>query len=388
MRNCIRIPRILLPEQGFEKWAVIASDQFNLDRAYWERVKRSVGESPSTLNFILPEVILGEEDEERIQEIRENMYRALEEEQLTKLNRGFVLCERTTKSGMRRGIVAAIDLEAYTYKRGEISPVRASEEISPGRLTAHINARRGAPLEFAHAVVFYRDKKNRVMSELLCEDLEKLYDFELMEHGGRLRGFFVPEYIAADIIPDLHFKTDPSFAVADGSYAVAAAKAYWEEVKATLSKREIRNHPARFTLVELVNLYDDAVAFRPVHRLVREIDTEAFCDFFMKSVKCRREGNVLYPKLAREAESVGKADAIIEEFVRVNGGRIEYIQGEKKLAALANTEDAAGIVLLSIEKDELFERLKNGGVLPKKSFSVGDETERRYYMEGREISYD
>lgn len=388
MKNCIRIPRILLPECGFEKWSVIACDQFTSDRAYWERVKETVGSEPSTLNFILPEVYLGEEDEVRIKEIHENMYRALEEESITKLARGFVFCERTTASGTRRGLVAAIDLEAYTCKRGEVSPIRSSEEVVVSRLPARVRLRRGAPLEFPHALIFYEDKKNRIVKTLLRENLEKLYDFRLMEGGGNLAGYFVPEYLAEEIAEELSPRSEPGFAVADGNHSVAAAKAYWEELKKTLSNGEKLYHPARFMLAELVNLYDDAVVFHPIHRLVKEIDTEAFCDFFSKSVKCKRQGNVLYPALPATAKTVETVDAIIEEFVRVNGGKIDYIHGEKELIAFANEEDAAGIMLRPIEKDGFFERLKNGDNFPKKTFSIGEGVEKRYYMEGREISYD
>jgi hypothetical protein len=388
MKTCIRIPRILLPEQGFEKWSVIACDQFTSDRAYWARVKENVGDEPSTLNFILPEVYLGEEDEERIAEIHGNMYAALESEKITKLNRGIVFTERTTVAGIRRGIVASIDLEAYTCNKGELSPIRSSEEVVPSRLPARVAVRRGAPLEFPHALIFYKDKKNRAVRTLLHEELEVLYDFDLMEGGGRLKGYFVPEYLATGILPDLYSRTEPSFAVADGNHSVAAAKAYWEEVKIGLTEKETRNHPARFTLVELVNLYDDAVVFHPIHRLVTGIDPEAFCDYFKKSVKCKRKGNVLYPALGGSAESVEKADALIETFVKQNGGKIDYIHGEKELCGFANAEDCAGVALKAIEKDGFFERLKDGGNFPKKTFSVGEDIEKRYYTEGREISYD
>ncbi len=388
MKNCIRIPRILIPEEGFEKWSVIACDQFTSDRAYWERVKNSVGAEPSTLNFILPEVYLGEEDEVRIKEIHENMYRALEEETVHKLMRGFVLTERTTKSGTRRGIVAAIDLEAYTCSKGEISPIRSSEEVVSSRLPARVRLRRGATLEFPHAMIFYQDKKNRAVKELLAEDLEKLYDFKLMEGGGRIKGYFVPEYLAADIVKDLYSRSEPHFAVADGNHSVAAAKAYWEELKPALTKEEQSYHPARFTLVELVNLYDDAVVFHPIHRLLKEIDTEAFCSFFTSRVKCKRKGNVLYPALPPRAQTVETVDSVVEEFVRINGGKIDYIHGDKELASFANAEDCAGIMLEPIEKDGFFDRLKDGGNFPKKTFSVGESTEKRYYLEGREISYD
>ena len=169
---------------------------------------------------------------------------------------------------------------------------------------------------------------------------------------------------------------------------MAAAKAYWEEVKQTLTEEERRYHPARFTLVEFVNLYDEAIVFHPIHRLVKEVDAEAFCDYFTKSVKCRRAGNVLYPALPANAESVEKTDRLAEAFVRANGGKIDYIHGDENLAALAKEEDSVGISLKPIEKDGFFERLKGGGNFPKKTFSVGEDTEKRYYVEGREISYD
>lgn len=388
MRYCIVIPRILIPDGGFEKWAVIACDQFTSDRAYWERVKREVGSEPSTFNFILPEAYLGENDEERIREIHENMYSALEGGALVKLNRGFVLTERTTKTGTRRGIVAAIDLEAYTSAAGEVSPVRSSEAVVPSRLPARVAVRRGAPLEFPHALLFYKDKKDKIMRGLLKEDYEQLYDFDLMEGGGHLTGYFVPEYDAEAVLRSMHQKHDPSFAVADGNHSVAAAKAYWEEVKQTLTEEERCYHPARFTLVEFVNLYDEAIVFHPIHRLVKEVDAEAFCDYFTKSVKCRRAGNVLYPALPANAESVEKTDRLAEAFVRANGGKIDYIHGDENLAALAKEEDSVGISLKPIEKDGFFERLKGGGNFPKKTFSVGEDTEKRYYVEGREISYD
>lgn len=196
MKYCLRVPRILLPESGFEKWSVIACDQFTSDPSYWERVRKTVGNAPSSLNMILPEIYLGEDDEERIAEIHENMYAALENGYISKLNRGCVLCERTTASGVRRGIVAAIDLEAYTTERGETSPIRSSEAVVPSRLPARVAVRKGAPLEFPHAMIFYRDKKDKIMRMLAEEDLEVLYDFELMEGGGRLKGSFVPEYLA------------------------------------------------------------------------------------------------------------------------------------------------------------------------------------------------
>ncbi len=388
MKSCLKIPRILLPREGFETWAVVACDQFTSDRGYWERVEREVGGAPSTLRFILPEVYLGEDDENRIAEIHENMYLALETGRLEKLVRGFVLTERTTQSGVRRGIVAAIDLEQYSMKKGESAPIRSSEEVVPSRLPARVALRRGAPIEFPHAILFYRDKKDKLMKYLAEEELEVLYDFDLMEGGGHIKGLYLPEDLSREVAEALNVRTEPCFAVADGNHSVAAAKAYWEELKGTLPPDEARTHPARYMLVELVNLYSDAVVFHPIHRIVKHTDAEALIDYFMKHVKCKREGNVLIPSLPAGAAGVEKTDALLEAYVGQNGGVIDYIHGERELRALAAEEDCVGVLLKPLDKDDFFDRLKGGGNFPKKTFSLGEGAEKRYYLEGREISYD
>lgn len=388
MKTCIRIPRILLPEGGFEKWAVIACDQFTSDKEYWNRVKKFVGDEPSTLNFILPEAFLGEDDEERIREIHENMYRALEEEKLVKIERGMMLVERETKSGVRRGLVTAIDLEAFTTEAGAVSPVRPSEAVVPSRLPARVALRRGAPVEFPHAMLFYRDKRCRLINALMREKPDMYYDFQLMEGGGRLTGYFIPDDLAQDVARELQSGSEPYFAVADGNHSVAAAKAYWEEIKKDLTEEERRDHPARFTLVELVNLYDEAVVFHPIHRLVKEVDEQIFCDYVQRQVKCMKAGSVLYPSVPASGEGVRQIDEIIERYVHENGGKIDYIHGEENLVKFAREENCAGVILRPIDKDGFFEQLAGGGIFPKKTFSVGEDCEKRYYVEGKEISYD
>lgn len=387
MKSCIAIPRIILPRKGFEKWAVIACDQFTSDRAYWKRVEEEVGREPSTLRFILPEAYLGENDDERIEEIHENMYAALEQGVTEKLLRGAILTVRTTESGVRRGIVAALDLEAYTMEKGVSSPIRSSEEVVPSRLPARVKMRRGAPLEFPHAMVFYKDPKDKIMKGLLHEDLELLYDFDLMEGGGHIKGYFLPEGLAEEVTRDMHSRGEPSFAIADGNHSVAAAKAYWEEIKDNLSEEEKERHPARYTLVELVNVYDKSIVFHPIHRLVKGVDAEAFCDYFMKNVKCKRSGNILTPALPAGAAGVKRTDELCEAFVKANGGTIDYIHGDDSLKSLS-VGDCVGILLAPPEKDDFFPQLAGGKNFPKKTFSIGQAWEKRYYLEGREISYD
>lgn len=388
MKNAIRIPRILLPIRDLKHWSVIACDQFTSDKSYWEKVARSVGNRPSSLHCILPEVYLGEEDEERIAAAHECMYEAMTGRWVRKLDRGFVLTARRTSYGLRKGIIAAIDLEAYSYRAGEENVIRSSEEVVPDRLPPRIAMRKGALLEFPHAIIFYKDKKDKVMRLLEEEELEELYDFSLMEEGGRIKGYFVPEEIAAEVAQEMYSRGEPCFAVADGNHSIAAAKAYWEQLKAELSERERHSHPARFALAEFVNLYDDSVVFEPIHRVVNRIDPEAFCDFFSSEVKCRREGNILYPDLEGGAPAVERTDELIARFMKANTGSLDYIHGEKELKRLSNEPNCAGIALPSMGKDDFFERLKGGRNFPRKTFSLGKAKDKRYYLEGREISYD
>ena len=383
MRSCLRIPRILIPRDGKTEWSVIASDRCLQDRAYWDRVERRVGDSPSTLRFILPEILRDEADEDRLKLLRENAYMALEEDQVVKLTRGFVLTERFLPTGVRRGILASIDLEAYSLERGDRAPVRASMEIDRASMRAYLEQRKNTPLEFPHTVVLYRDKRDKVMRGLLKEELEQLYDFELMEGGGRIRGHFIPDYIAHDVALELQSRTD-FFAVVEGNDAVAAAKAHWEALKPKIPEGERRNHPARFTLVELVNACSEAVEMRPVHRAVKGVEAEAFCDFLMRNIKCKRKGNVIYPDFLTTAANCAKLDALIERFIRANTGKVKYVRGDEALLAIAEEEDCAGVILRPIDKDDFFDEVEEE-VFPKHSLTLD---EARYYLEGREISYD
>ena len=386
MKNCFRVPRVLLPQKGFRKWAVIACDQFTSDRGYWERVAREVGDAPSAFHMILPEVYLGEDDEARIENIHESMRFALEEGWMHKAPRGLVLVERTTKAGVRKGLLVCIDLEEYSYEEGASSLIRATEEVVPSRLPARVAVRRGALVEFPHAMVFYRDKKDKLMRALEREDLEKLYDFDLMEHGGHLTGWFLPEDISIDALHMLSGLASPCFAVADGNHSVAAAKAYWEEVKEKLPAGERRNHPARFTLVEMVNVFDEAIAFHPIHRLVKETDAEAFCSYFAGKVPCIRRGRPLYPKIASAPECVARTDEAIAEYLKHNEGKVDYVHGDEFLKDPG--EDCAAVAMPELDREEIFTTLKKGKRFPRKTFSIGEAEDKRYYLEGREISYD
>ena len=385
MKSCLRVPRVILPQRGFETWAVIAPDAF--DWAYWKKVVSQVGDEPSVLGFLLPEPFWEAAGENAPERLARQMYSALEAGQLEKLNRGFVLTVRQTPAGERKGIIASVDLEEFSCIDGESAPIHSAQEADFAKAERLLSVRRATPLEFPHAVLVYRDKRDKIVRGLEKEDLEQIYDFELMLGGGRITGYFIPDYMAVEVAQALRSKAEPNFAVLDGEESLAAAKAHWQQLKAGLTEEEQRNHPARFALVELVNLDSEAVSLAPVHRLVEGVDTEAFCDYFMREMPCKRNGNVLYPKDAEIAEAARKTDALIARFVRANTGTLRYIHGEEALLKGAEEDGCAGVALKGIGKEELFPALKGGRVLPK-VFSLGDDAEKRYCLEGREISYD
>ncbi len=384
MKRGLRAPRVFLPRDGFETWAVLGGE-YSGNAAAWEKKARIVGEDPSALKLTVPDF---EEDVPSAAEaVHEAMFRALEEEWTEKLNRGIILTERETSYGLRRGIVAALDLEHYSFRRGESALARPVEAADEACVMRRLAERRGAVLEFPNVVAFFRDKKCRLMPALAEEDYELLYDFELME-GGRLRGYYIPADEAYDILEAMHVRGDPCFAVFEGCATANAAKRYWEEISADLTEDETPLHPARFLLTEFVNLYDDAIEFSPVHRVVECEEPEAFRSYFSANVRCKRQGNVLLPVHADDPETIARTDKVIAAYLRSNGGAVRYASEERAFSAKAEEEGCVGIRLAGIGKETLLDAIKGGRQLPAHSFVLGGAADRRYCLEGREISYD
>ncbi len=382
MKNYFRAPRLFLPRGGFEKWAVPAADSHSRDRDFWERVARNVGNAPSSLRCILPELYV-KDGEDVIENAAASIADALAEEKLERVGRGFILTRRTLKNGaVRMGIVAALDLEYYSFERGEITPVRATE--APSHRTDVLQKFRSKTLiEFPHCMLFYKDKKNRLKKMMEGADLETLYDFPLMEEGGNLKGSYIPADCAPEIAAEMASRGEPCFAVADGHDELAAAKMYWESLKPKLKGAELKNHPARFALAECVNLYDPAVELLPVHRFITDTEFAPFIDYFTKNIKCRRENNMLFCELAG-IEGVRRADKVIGAYLYANGGRVTYVESGEEMKSLG---EGVGVLFAAPEKEDLFYDLKSGELMPRHTFTLGQEN-RRYCLEGREISYD
>lgn len=370
MRHCIRIPRLFIPRGDFSLWAV--PDRGQRSGEDWERVANQVGGAPSALFLTLPRG--AEEGAGAV--LRDKMYEALESQHIEKLNRGAVLVERQTESGTRMGLVVSVDLEQVALDPSEKAPICFPCEYDRQRAEELAAARKNIPLEFPATVLLYRDKKDKAMRFFAGTDPEQLYDFSLLADGGHIRGSFIPEVDFEDAASALYGKGEPSFLAASGVEELAAAKLHWERLKEGLKPSELRRHPARFAIAELVNVY--GADLRPVHRCLEDVDAETFCDFFRRKVKCKQQGSSLFP--AADALSCAqRVEETVREYLHVNGGSV-------RCSRTAEGGDAR-IVMAPFDGEELFDYAKEGR-LPADTFTLGGERDGRYHLEGKEIGYD
>jgi hypothetical protein len=436
------VPEIILPRPGvdLEKWAVIACDQFTQNRAYWEKVREAAGGAPSALNMIFPELYLGGEDrKERIRDIHAAMKGFLEGGVFAPPRRGCVYLERRTAfHPCRRGLVLAVDLERYDWTPGSRRLIRATEGTVPERLPPRMEIRRNAPLEIPHILLLIDDEADALLPGLgaRVRDKTPAYDTPLMMNSGAVRGWFLEE--AADWeflargLEDLagrartrygREEAEPFlFAVGDGNHSLATAKAVWEDYKAARQEEGgLQDHPARWALVEVENLYDPGISFEPIHRLLLGLPAAEVLGALkaLPGFSCRALDAGTRPSrflgdagagLTRLGVIAGKdcflaeyrapglatdslqplLDALIRD--RGPGVSIDYIHGEEELFNIAGASTpaapAVGILLPPIEKRGLFETVARSGPLPRKSFSMGEAEEKRFYLEGRRLFSD
>lgn len=411
MKRIFRPADILIPDgTDMTAWSVVACDQFTSEPEYWEKAEKIAGCRPSTLRMMLPEAYLGGPKEQGSTErINAAMSSYLEGGLFREYKNSYIYVERTISDGrLRRGLMGALDLEEYDYSKTSASPIRATEGTVEERLPPRVKVRMSAPLEMPHIMVFIDDPDNAVMDAAMGG--RTVYDFDLMLGGGHIRGSLAPDNAKVDAAVDA--LSDPEairgkygdidkapviFAMGDGNHSLATAKKCWEMLKPELSAEERETHPARWALVELVNIHDPAISFEPIHKVIFDTDERDFiaaAKMYFHGAEGPGHTIKLLSGGREEAlsltgftigELIDECEKFCKRYMLINGGRIDYIHGDGEAASLASAPGCAGILLPRMEKSELFPSVTQSGPFPKKSFSIGLGPDKRYYLECRKI---
>lgn len=402
MKGCFRSAQLMLPAGNcYEKWAVIACDQFTSDKAYWDRVDKFVGDAPSTLRLILPEIYLDDNARERIAQISKNMEEYQNNGNFKTYQDAFVYVERTLLDGsIRPGIVGMIDLEQYHYDPSKKPAIVATEQTVLGRIPPRIAVRREAAVEFPHVILFCNDTTDRIVEPIrqMKEQLPKLYDFMLMEDGGHIAGWLIDGENATKlqgcIDAYLGDAQGSALLVADGNHSLVTAKCWYEELKEKNPGADLSHHPARYALLELENILDPSVVFEPIHRVLFDVDPDVLlADLSAISVPDgmpvqwiigERKG-VINLNVPKGELTVSVLQRFLDQWLASHKGKIDYIHDTDAVEALAAKDNTLGLLLPIFDKSELFAFGASGKILPKKTFSLGHGREKRYYLEGRRI---
>ena len=399
---------LLLPKtDDYSAWAVIACDQYTSEIEYWKELESCTKGKLSTLNLVLPEIYLSDGVEARIEKINQNIQKYLDNGVFKTLENGFILTVRKTPYKERRiGLVGAVDLEEYDFKVGSKSKVRATEGTIPERIPPRLKIRKDAKAEFTHIMILFDDEE-KAINEKLFENrtaYEKVYDFTLNMGGGSIEGYFIPD--TDEILNGFKRLEDKErlikkygkldefiFAVGDGNHSLATAKTHWENIKKTLSEEEKLTHPARYAICEFVNIYDDGIYFEPIHRFVTGVNVSDFCSRLAKNFSGTitifdGEKDIKVKGKNSLPDTIKELDAFIKEYIDEFGGEIDYVHGEENVRNLVKASNGVGIFLDKLDKSELFRYVSNNGALPRKTFSMGENIEKRYYLEGSKIAND
>lgn len=400
---------ILLPKlDSYEKWSVIACDQFTSQPEYWESVKREVENANSSLQLILPESELQNNLEKKIELINKKMNDLLSEHFFEEYSEAMIYVERILQDGsIRRGVIGAIDLEQYDYHPNANSAIRATEKTVLERIPPREKIRENAPIELPHILLLCDDDEHILMEHLTRCKLEMplLYDFDLMQGGGRISGWLVKGEILVKFrelmkLYEEHMKDKFAtkegenmllFVVGDGNHSLATAKSCYEKLK---KNTDVSNHPARYALVELGNIHDEAQKFEPIHRIIKNTDPMKILERLKEEIGSEEGESIEWYSGTqsgcvrvniKEDTLVDVLQSFMDRYLLENKGEIDYIHGEKNLYRLARKENNIGFLLPSMEKRDLFLNIASGKLLPRKTFSMGHAKEKRYYLEARKI---
>ena len=402
MNKAITSTEILIPNvKDLTTWAVVACDQFTSEPEYWNALENMVGDKPSALRVTYPEIYLKDQPEKRIANINSTMQQYLQNGLFTTLEKGFVLTIRKTPFVEKRiGLVAAVDLDEYDYAVGARPLIRATEGTLKERIPPRLKIRKDAVMEFPHVMILIDDEKREIIEDLYNRrnTFKKIYSFTLNQGGGELEGYFIPESEPVlekfnNLLNEKRLTEKYGFndkflmAVGDGNHSLATAKAHWDNVKKDLKEGE--NHPAKYALAEIVNIYDEGIYFEPIYRFINGIDREKFKKAFLaeSGITCvYYDGEEIVKNGAELPESIEKTDQFIKKFIDEFGGEVDYVHGKENVEKLVKQdENSVAILFDKLEKGDLFRFVSNNGALPRKTFSMGEGVEKRYYLEGRKI---
>ena len=409
---------ILLPKNiDMTKWSVVACDQYTSEMDYWNEVEKIVGTSPSTLRITLPEIFLEDSDvNERISKINDTMKEYLDEDLFYELKDSMIYLERTQADGrVREGLMGMVDLEDYSYEKGSQTLIRATEKTVIERIPPRLKVRENALLELPHIMILIDDEKKKIIEDLKNEvtDSDVVYDFDLMENGGHIKGYKLNNNSMTKVEEGLEALCDKEyfekkynvkdkgillFAMGDGNHSLATAKANYENLKKTMTPDEYLNHPSRYALVELVNLHSEALEFEPIHRVIFDTNVNKLIEELYKYYDINEEGNGQYFELVtkdidkklyisnpKSNIAVGSIQMFLDEYLKDNKGKLDYIHGDETTKNMGMEENNVAILFEAMPKEELFRTVILDGALPRKTFSMGHSYDKRYYLEARKI---
>lgn len=402
MKRAFMKTDVLLPENGnFERWAVIACDQFTSDRAYWDRVAENASDGPSAYYVVYPEIDLENNPQERIKKINGAMTDYVNGAVFQQYPDAFIYVERTLLDGsIRPGIVGAVDLEQYHYDPKFKPAVGATEQTILERVPPRIAVRRNAELEFSHVILFCNDMRNEIFGDLQKrkDSLPKLYDFNLMEGGGHISGWLLSGEDATAVQDRIDAYADQAegtaFLVADGNHSLVTAKSWYGELKKNHPDIDLSAHPARYAMVELENIQDPSISFEPIHRVIFQTNPSKLIQD-MQSI-CAPAGvpvilvigdqkQTVYLDVPAGELAVAVLQRFLDQWLKDNEGKIDYVHDTDAVEHFAKQDNTVGLLLPIFDKKELFAFGASGHILPRKTFSLGHGREKRYYLEGRKI---
>lgn len=392
---------ILLPKNGFEKWAVVACDQFTSEADYWKAVEETVGDAPSALRITLPEFYLDDGNtDERIAEINSNMQKYLESGVFEEHKNSMIYVERTQSDGtVRHGIVGAVELSDYDYRKGSKALIRATEQTVIERIPPRVKIRKDASLELPHVLLLCDDPEKTVIEPLKSEKskLKVAYDFDLMQGGGHITGWFLTldDIKRVGLAVNALYENDDDklmFAVGDGNHSLATAKEC-----SLLNESEL----SKSALVEIVNIHDDSIQFEPIYRVLFNVNPKEIIEKFVTDLgeenhhylgsdahkfTCVFGGEEIFVSVKPTSKlPVGTLQAWLDAYVKENNVKIDYIHGEDVVRSLCKDKNNLGFIFNGMQKDELFDAVRQDGSLPRKTFSMGHAADKRYYIEARRI---